>query len=209
MTRKRFCEKEIAFIELMAPLCRAGDISAALQRPSARGIQRVMAQNEIRGRQRGEVQPMAREAVKEAWRRYQAGLQISSNLRYWSQDSGSRTASHRREWTLGDDETLREFVGREPIRDIAKRLRRTVPAVKDRLWTLGIRHKTVENTCGKLAAKLKIAQTAINAYCHGNKPRLRSWLEGRWRVVHVDDAEWLLEHYRYYETPWERMGQAA
>ena len=114
-------------------------------------------------------------------------------------------ASHRREWTLGDDETLRELVGRESICLLAKRLRRTTAAVKGRLWTLGIRHKAVENTCGRLAAKLGITQSVVNGYCHGDNPRLRSWLEGRWRVVHVDDAEWLLDHYRYYDTPWREL----
>ena len=85
---KRIGDDEAAFTELLVPVCRVRDLAVALGRASSRGLQRVMAKRGIRGRRRGETQPLALEAVKEAWRRYRAGLPISSNLRYWSQETG-------------------------------------------------------------------------------------------------------------------------
>ena len=205
MTRKRFTPAEIAFIKQLAPQCRVKDLCDALQRSDTSGLLKLMRRIGIAGRGRATAPPMASDAVKEAWRQYQAQGSISENLPYWGQESGRRMANRHRDWAQGDDESLSELVGREPIAAIAKRLKRTSAAVKARLWMLGIRHKAVEYTCSKLARRLNISPRTVNKYCHGNPPRLRSWFEGHWRVVHADDAEWLLENYKYYETSWPEV----
>jgi hypothetical protein len=196
----RYSDEELAFILAMVPLSRAEDLCFALKRSSAPAIRAVMRQLGIRGRAQGQP-PLARAAVAEAWRRRQMHLPANTHLAYWAQEEGKHLANRKRAWTLGDDETLRELVGREPIAKIAKRLRRTVPGVKVRMWRLGIRSQAVANTTGALAKQLHVHPRTVWLFCVAGL--LRSWKEGGWMIVHADDAEWLLAHYRYYETPWQ------
>jgi hypothetical protein len=193
--------QQIEFVVLVSPYCRIADMGAALGK-SVRSTQRKMQRAGASVRPRS-TQPLSREAVIEAYKRLQFGVVIGPNLHYWAQESGTRYANQHKLWTLGDDEVLREQVGRKSMLDIARLLKRTTRAIKARLWLLGIRRQAVQYTCGELARSLHVSQWTVNSYCHAGL--LRSWLEGHWRIVHADDAEWLLSNYRYYSTCWESI----
>jgi|GEM_PF-6558334 len=231
--RPRYSACELGFLRLMAPLCRAEDLGAVLDRRAPSDILHTLRRHRIPGRCI-QVRPMALQAIRRAWREYQQGVQPKRDvLGLWAQRSGSRLCNRGRLWSQGDIEEVMDRVGREPLGDIAADLRRSRSAVSRMLAELGNNHLIYRYSCSALADALSIPRRTVNWWCHPRRvvtvltdcgqirrgpradaihewhgwrpPLLRSWLELCWRVVHVDDAEWLLEHYQMFETDWQRL----
>lgn len=228
--RPRYTEQELAFIRLMAPHCRAADLGEILDRRSASDILHMMKRHRIPGRPE-QIRPMALEAIKRAHREFLKGRQPKLDiLRLWAQRKGPRQA---RLWSAGDIEEVSERLGREPLADIALSIGRSRSAVYRMLCETGSAWRVYVFSTHKLADALSVSRQAVNYWCHPalihnvftrdgkyrkgprtdavrewlsiRGPLVRSWLELCWRVIHVDDAEWLLENYRFAETDWAQL----
>jgi hypothetical protein len=80
----------------------------------------------------------------------------------------------RRRWTEGEDKYLLDFVGARNLRQIAKRLKRTVPAVRMRLGQLGTKRK--------LSARVTDGHTKseLAQYLHCGRRTIQHWIDRGW-----------------------------
>lgn len=231
--RPRYTEQEIAFIRLMAPYCRPADLGEILDRRMESDIRRMMGRHRIPSRAI-QVRPMALEAIKRAHREFLKGQTPNVDiLKLWAQRAGGKTAQHRRQWSAGDIEEVVDRVGREPLQTIAHDIGRKRSAVSRMLAELGKSHLIYRFSTTTIAHALSISRQAVSEWCHPRHiitvltrdghyrrgprfdavrewhctrgPLVRSWLELCWRVIHIDDVEWLLDNYRFAETNWQEL----
>lgn len=212
-----YSEQEAAFIRLMVPHSSNAAIGAALGSSKAAITTFRYRDRCMYGRKRKPV-PLCRAATVEAWRRFQAGEDLRIDLlALWTSDSEDPAdrSARGRIWTHGDSAELFELVGTMPVREIAATIKRPFVGVKEQLSRLGISRMpyywSTANIARRLQAKgFKVGLDAITARCYSFRgQRLRSWREGQMRIVHRDDAEWMVENYEPYEdTPMRNPGAA-
>jgi len=116
---------------------------------------------------------------------------------------GRRFANDRKRWTLGDEELLRELAGRESLLSISRKLKRTRGAVLCRAQRLNLVDLAFRFTTGRLGALLKVSRHTVRTWC--NEGKLRGYFERTRRIVHADDAEWIIENYSYAGTDWHKL----
>ena len=149
-------------------------------------------------------------------------------------------ANRNRHYTVGDESEMEERIGQERLVEIATTLKRGRPALRVKLKRSGMLSRVYEHSCVRLARRLGVSPGTVNAWCHmrepaewlelvdtgevlaiATRPRLRSYLEGnpltgfhhaigKIRIVHADDAEWLLTGgYKGGETDWDALYREA
>lgn len=188
----RYSDQERDFIRLISKWARSSDIALALKRrPDS--VRHFMRRNGIPGRLPGR-KPMAPQAVCHAWRRYQDGMGISSDLIYWVTDENG----NGRIWTPGDDTWLREQVGKFPVSYMARKLGRSELAVRRRLSSLGLIQEHAQFSTRELARQLNLAARTVARW---RRLKLVRWFrEGQRICIHRDDAAWLKA--RYWQGSW-------
>jgi hypothetical protein len=188
----RYSQQEREFIVIISKWARSADIALALNR-RADSVRHFMRRAGIPGRLPGR-RPMAPEAVRHAWRRFQAGQGVNSDLIYWVSDKCGKG----RIWTPGDDELLKERVGRFAAAQMARELGRSELAVRRRLRELNLAREQTRYSTRELARLLRLAARTVARW--RRLKLVRCYREGQRICIHGEDAAWLLA--RYWPDSW-------
>ena len=147
----------------------------------------------MRGRKRASFR-LSKTALRLAWKDYKAGLYVNVERIVNMRGVSDRASNQRCIYSPGEALFVKQNLGRMPLEDIATKLKRTRTGVVSMLNSrLDMQGEAFANSVTALAADLGVSPSAVQDWCHG--PRVRSYLEIRWRIVHKDDADWLRKNY--------------
>ena len=108
-----------------------------------------------------------------------------------------RLEASQKDWEERQITDLKCRVGKEPLKEIARDLKRSQVATRYKAIREGL--GVTMYTISRLAKMLQVPILTVEGWTrrsHGRSGavRVRKYKEGRFTVIHKDDAEWLIEH---------------
>lgn len=101
-------------------------------------------------------------------------------------------------WSACEINHLKSWAGRKSVDAIARSLGRTKKATYDKLRRLNLNQQAFKFTLKYVAKLLFIPHEVLHKWTRkasGNEARrVRSYMEGRVNMIHVEDAQWLIEN---------------
>lgn len=143
---------------------------------------------------------LANAAVKEAWKRWQAGVKVDiESLVLW--DKPGPLAADKL-WTENEKIALAELAGTQSIDRLARRFKRSRRAVSIQINRQGLAQQAYSHSQRGLASALNIDRRLVCLWC--TKELVRCYQDGPRKMVHREDAEELLLY--FYEMNWHETG---
>lgn len=194
--------KRVEFLRLALPLTTY-NVVAELFQISHNTVNSWCSKYNLPGRSKKDQRPVSLHAMRLLWNHYEKYGKLPPRLTLDSDDELDRLPSASRKkdtWTSGELNYLRDNWGRCHNSTLARRLKRT----KRSIWLKAKELKLPRYTQKGLARmfweqprRVKVSNVTIYSWCA--KGLLRCWMEGSWKFIHADDAEWLLENYKWRE----------
>jgi len=180
--------KQRLYMRRYGHLVKARDLAKILgcSEESAYYWKRKYAQRDTRRARQASI------SLETAKRMYEHGA-LEPDVRY--KFSGKDTTTKR--WEQWQVNEIKSRAGKEPLKDIAASVGKSVNACRQKSRRLGI--NPVEHTVRNLALRLDMPVVTVAGWIQYESGktagfRLRHHREGRFVVIHRDDAEWLLDH---------------